>query len=728
MIAEVLVELGARNIDRTFDYLVPSDLYEDIKIGIRVLVPFGRQEVEGFVLALKEETLHEELKTIIRLVDQEVILNEELRQLGKYISDTTLSTLIASYQVMLPKAVKASKKTTINKKETIYFSLAKPLKLILTEEKITPSQEAILEYLKTHPKAEKKELASISTSSVKTLLKKGIIVENKEEKYRLASSYSLTEKKPLTKRQQEVVNEIMSFQNENKVFLLHGVTGSGKTEVYMELIEKMKEEGKSSIVLVPEISLTEQIVSRFRSRFGEDIAILHSRLSDGEKYDEWRKINRQEVSIVIGARSAIFAPLKNIGIMIIDEEHTTTYKQENTPKYHALDIAKWRSTYHKCPVVLGSATPSLESYARALKGVYYLIEMKERVNQKPLPEVKIIDLNTEKKKKTENSYFSNELWDEMTKRIENNEQIMLLLNRRGYSSIVSCQNCGYVEKCPHCDISLTYHKTSGVLRCHYCGYAKRIDTICPECKEEALKNLGVGTERIEEELKKYFPTARVVRMDMDTTSRKGAHEKIITAFQNHEYDILLGTQMIAKGLDFKEVTLVGIINADTSLNIPDFRSSEYTFQLLSQTSGRSGRGDKEGKVYIQTFNPDHYAIYCAKNHDYVSFYKKEMEIRHTLGYPPYYYLVLVKIISKDYSKAQKESTKIGDYLKRNLSEVSILGPSMANVFKMNNQYRFQIVLKYKRCEKLYPVLKELINHYQSDRLLTVDIDFNPVHF
>ncbi len=728
MIAEVLVELGARNIDRTFDYLVPSDLYEDIKIGIRVLVPFGRQEVEGFVLALKEETLHEELKTIIRLVDQEVILNEELRQLGKYISDTTLSTLIASYQVMLPKAVKASKKTTINKKETTYFSLAKPLKLILTEEKITPSQEAILEYLKTHPKAEKKELASISTSSVKTLLKKGIIVENKEEKYRLASSYSLTEKKPLTKRQQEVVNEIMSFQNENKVFLLHGVTGSGKTEVYMELIEKMKEEGKSSIVLVPEISLTEQIVSRFRSRFGEDIAILHSRLSDGEKYDEWRKINRQEVSIVIGARSAIFAPLKNIGIMIIDEEHTTTYKQENTPKYHALDIAKWRSTYHKCPVVLGSATPSLESYARALKGVYYLIEMKERVNQKPLPEVKIIDLNTEKKKKTENSYFSNELWDEMTKRIENNEQIMLLLNRRGYSSIVSCQNCGYVEKCPHCDISLTYHKTSGVLRCHYCGYAKRIDTICPECKEEALKNLGVGTERIEEELKKYFPTARVVRMDMDTTSRKGAHEKIITAFQNHEYDILLGTQMIAKGLDFKEVTLVGIINADTSLNIPDFRSSEYTFQLLSQTSGRSGRGDKEGKVYIQTFNPDHYAIYCAKNHDYVSFYKKEMEIRHTLGYPPYYYLVLVKIISKDYSKAQKESTKIGDYLKRNLSEVSILGPSMANVFKMNNQYRFQIVLKYKRCEKLYPVLKELINHYQSDRLLTVDIDFNPVHF
>ena len=728
MIAEVLVELGARNIDRTFDYLVPSDLYEDIKIGIRVLVPFGRQEVEGFVLALKEETLHEELKTIIRLVDQEVILNEELRQLGKYISDTTLSTLIASYQVMLPKAVKASKKTTINKKETTYFSLAKPLKLILTEEKITPSQEAILEYLKTHPKAEKKELASISTSSVKTLLKKGIIVENKEEKYRLASSYSLTEKKPLTKRQQEVVNEIMSFQNENKVFLLHGVTGSGKTEVYMELIEKMKEEGKSSIVLVPEISLTEQIVSRFRSRFGEDIAILHSRLSDGEKYDEWRKINRQEVSIVIGARSAIFAPLKNIGIMIIDEEHTTTYKQENTPKYHALDIAKWRSTYHKCPVVLGSATPSLESYARALKGVYYLIEMKERVNQKPLPEVKIIDLNTEKKKKTENSYFSNELWDEMTKRIENNEQIMLLLNRRGYSSIVSCQNCGYVEKCPHCDISLTYHKTSGVLRCHYCGYAKRIDTICPECQEEALKNLGVGTERIEEELKKYFPTARVVRMDMDTTSRKGAHEKIITAFQNHEYDILLGTQMIAKGLDFKEVTLVGIINADTSLNIPDFRSSEYTFQLLSQTSGRSGRGDKEGKVYIQTFNPDHYAIYCAKNHDYVSFYKKEMEIRHTLGYPPYYYLVLVKIISKDYSKAQKESTKIGDYLKRNLSEVSILGPSMANVFKMNNQYRFQIVLKYKRCEKLYPVLKELINHYQSDRLLTVDIDFNPVHF
>ena len=726
MIAEVLVELGARNIDRTFDYLVPSYLDEEIKVGIRVLVPFGRQEVEGFVLALKSKTLQEELKEIIRLVDQEVIINEELQQLGKYISETTLSTLISSYQVMLPKAVKASKKTTINKKETTYLSLAESPEL--NREKLTPSQEKILAYLKTHPKAEKKELITISASSVKTLLKNGVIIETKEEKYRLTSTYSIKEKKPLTKRQQQVVEEILSFRNQNEVFLLHGVTGSGKTEVYMELIEKMREEGKSSIVLVPEISLTEQIVSRFRSRFGEDIAILHSRLSDGEKYDEWRKINRQEVSIVIGARSAIFAPLKNIGIIIIDEEHTTTYKQENTPKYHALDIAKWRSFYHKCPVVLGSATPSLESYARALKGVYHLIEMKERVNQKPLPEVKIIDLNVEKKKKTENSYFSNELWNEMTKRIENNEQIMLLLNRRGYSSIVSCQNCGYVEKCPHCDISLTYHKTSGMLRCHYCGYAKRLEAICPECKEEAMKNLGVGTERIEEEIKKYLPTARVVRMDMDTTSRKGAHEKIITAFQNHEYDILLGTQMIAKGLDFKDVTLVGIINADTSLNIPDFRSSEYTFQLLSQTSGRSGRGDKEGKVYIQTFNPDHYAIYCAKNHDYLSFYQKEMEIRHTLGYPPYYYLVLVKIISKDYTKAQKESTKIGDYLKKNLPELSILGPSMANVFKMNNQYRFQIVLKYKKCEKLYPVLKELMIHYQSDRLLTVDIDFNPVHF
>ncbi len=726
MIAEVLVELGARNIDRTFDYLVPPLLKDEIKVGIRVLVPFAHQEVEGFVLALKDETIHEELKEIIRLVDQEVIINKELQQLGKYISETTLSTLISSYQVMLPKAVKASKKTTINKKETTYFSLAKSLEL--DQEKITPSQEKILTYLKTHPKAEKKELVSISASSVKTLLKNGLIIENKEEKYRLASTYSLEEKKPLTKRQQEVVEEILSFRNQNEVFLLHGVTGSGKTEVYMELIEKMKEEGKSSIVLVPEISLTEQIVSRFRSRFGEDIAILHSRLSDGEKYDEWRKINRQEVSIVIGARSAIFAPLKNIGIIIIDEEHTTTYKQENTPKYHALDIAKWRSIYHKCPVVLGSATPSLESYARALKGLYHLIEMKERVNQKPLPQVKIIDLNVEKKKKTENSYFSNELWSEMTKRIENKEQIMLLLNRRGYSSIVSCQNCGYVEKCPHCDISLTYHKTSGMLRCHYCGYAKRLEAICPECKEEAMKNLGVGTERIEEEIKKYLPTARVIRMDMDTTSRKGAHEKIITAFQNHEYDILLGTQMIAKGLDFKEVTLVGVINADTSLNIPDFRSSEYTFQLLSQTSGRSGRGDKEGKVYIQTFNPDHYAISCSKNHDYLSFYHQEMKIRHTLGYPPYYYLVLIKIISNDYTKGQKESAKIGDYLKRNLSELTILGPSMANIFRVNNQYRFQIVLKYKKCEKLYPVLKELLTHYQNDRQLKVDIDFNPVHF
>ncbi len=512
----------------------------------------------------------------------------------------------------------------------------------------------------------------------------------------------MVEKYPLTTDQERVVNEILNEQEKN-IFLLHGVTGSGKTEVYMEIIEKMKEKGKTSIVLVPEISLTPQIVNRFRKRFGKTIAILHSRLSEGEKYDEYRKISRKEVDIVIGARSAIFAPLTNIGTIIIDEEHSTSYKQESNPKYNAIDVAIERSKYHNAKVILGSATPSLEAYARAKKDVYRLVELKNRVNNKELPKVEIIDMNKEKNK---TSYFSNKLSKEIQDRLAKKEQIILLLNRRGYASFITCSNCGYVEKCPNCDITLTYHKSSNTLRCHYCGYGnKRIDT-CPECKEKAIKELGVGTEKVEEEIKSLF-NCRVVRMDFDTTSRKGAHEKIIEDFKNHQYDILLGTQMIAKGLDFENVTLVGVINSDTALMIPNFRSSEYTFQLLSQVAGRSGRGNKTGSVIIQTHNPDHYAIDLSKNHDYISFYNKEMKIRRELSYSPYYYMATIKVISKDYDKARDESNKIGSILRNKLVNSIILGPTVCRVFKMNNLYLINIIIKYKKEENLYKTLLEL---------------------
>ena len=723
MIIEVLVELSHRNIDKTFDYLVPQHLQDKIKVGIRVLVPFGNQKLEGFVLKIKpEKESIIELKEIIEVVDDEVILNRELLELGKYISNSTLSTLISSYQVMLPKALKAKKNVKVSKKINTYISLNKNIDDNL---KLTKSQEEILKVLESNNKVLKSDLNKISSSSVKTLLSKNIIYEIKEESYRLNLASNLETKKELTKFQKNVVNEVLEYKNKNEVFLLHGVTGSGKTEVYMELIEELLKEEKESIVLVPEISLTEQIVTRFKSRFKDSIAILHSRLSDGEKYDEWRKIARGEIKIVIGARSAIFAPLKNIGIIIIDEEHTTSYKQDNTPKYSAIDIAKERCKYHNCPLILGSATPTLESYARAKKNVYHLLEMNERVNKHPLPKVELVDMNEEMK--TCKGHFSKILLSKIEKCLENNEQIILLLNRRGYSSFVSCKSCGYVEKCPNCDITLTYHKSSNMLRCHYCGYATNKKDICPECREKAITNLGIGTEKIEEEIKEYLPNARVVRMDFDTTSKKGAHQKIIESFKNHEYDILLGTQMIAKGLDFSNVTLVGVINADTSLNIPDFRSSEYTFQLLNQVAGRSGRGEKEGSVVIQTFNKDHYAIELASSHDYIKFYEKEMKIRHELNYPPYYYLTVVKILSSDYEQARNESSKIKDYLVRNLTNTTVLGPTIGSVFKVNNIYRFQLILKFKKENDLYPCLKNLLEHYKSNNKVKIDIDFNPNH-
>lgn len=722
MVAKVLVELSNKNIDKTFDYIVPDSLVSKIKVGIRVTVPFAHQTLEGFVLSVSDfSDVDCELKEIIDVVDTDAILNSELLDLGKYISNTTLSTLISAYQAMLPKALKAKNGVVVSKKMEHYLVLGD-----VSDVKLNDKQEEIILLIKENGRVLKKDANLISSSSVKTLLKKNIIKEIEEEVYRLNHETEIKTKYPLTPLQEQAVYTVLSKKNTDTTFLIHGVTGSGKTEVYMEIIERLLLEGKESIVLVPEISLTEQIVSRFKNRFTDSIAILHSRLSEGEKYDEWRRIARGEVKIVIGARSAIFAPLKNIGVIIIDEEHTDSYKQDScNPKYHALDVAKWRSTYHKCPVVLGSATPTLETYARASKNVYELIELKERVNHKKMPNIEIIDMNKEIKKKIGN--FSRNLIASMEEAFSKNEQVLLLLNRRGYSSFVSCKNCGYTEKCPNCDITLTYHKSSNTLRCHYCGYGTKLNKICPECNEEAITTLGTGTEKIEEELNKLFPDRKVIRMDFDTTSKKGSHEKIIKSFASGEYDILLGTQMVAKGLDFPNVTLVGVINADTSLNIPDFRSSETTFELLCQVAGRSGRGEKTGKVVIQTFNPDHYAIHYSKNHDYLGFYNQEMSIRRKLGYPPYYYLTVIKILSKSYEEARDTSNKISNYLKKNLPATTILGPSIASVFKVNNVYRFQIVLKYKKEDNLYQVLNSLIEHYKTNSKIKIDIDFNPIH-
>lgn len=721
MIAKVLVEINNINVDKTFDYIVPFEYIEKIKIGMRVKVPFASRELEGFVLGLVNNADDNyELKEIISIVDTEPILNNELLHLGQFMSKKYFSTLISCYQTMLPKALKAQNKTTINKKMIKYVELCSN-----SFPKLKPNQEKIVEYLRINGKVKKEEVNKISVSGVNTLIKNGIIIESLIEEYRLVTKDINKEKETfkLTVEQQEAKNKILS-QTQSSVFLLHGVTGSGKTVVYMEIVEEMLNRGKDSIFLVPEISLTPQMVYHFKSRFGDEVAVLHSRLSEGEKYDEYRKIVEGKVHIVVGARSAVFAPFKNLGAIIIDEEHTTSYKQDNNPKYSAIEIAIERAKNNNAIVILGSATPSLETYARSIKGLYTLVELKHRVNTNNLPLVEIVDMSKEKHR---GNIFSSRLITEVNKRLEEHEQIILLLNRRGYSSFITCSNCGYTAKCPHCDITLTYHKTSNTLRCHYCGYADKMNDICPSCGEKAIKTLGTGTEKVEEEIKKVF-NARVVRMDLDTTSKKGSHEKIITAFKNHEYDILLGTQMIAKGLDFSNVTLVGVINADTSLMIPNYRSNEYTFQLLMQTAGRSGRRKKNGSVIIQTFNPEHYAITLASKHDYIDFFKQEMEVRRKLSYPPYYYLIYIKVIGKDYNKISIESNKIASILTRELKNSKILGPTTCSVFKLNGLFRFGIIIKYKKEEKMEEVLQSLVNHYKGNQTVKVDIDVNPNNF
>lgn len=723
MVCECLVELEHVFIDKTFTYKINKEQLSLLKVGMRVVVPFGKQTLEGFVLKIyenKDVYLENKLKEIISIVDTYPILNEELLTLGKYISKTTLCSLMTSYQAMLPKALKAKKKVNMTPKYDTYICIN--YGMYNNDIKFNASQEKILELLKENKKVKKEVLNKISVSSVNTLLKKNILLEEKEENYRYNLINEEKIKFNLNEEQQKVYKEIFKFINTNETFLLYGVTGSGKTNVYMKVIEDVIKNNKTAILLVPEISLTPQIIKRFTSYFS-NIAVLHSGLSDGEKYDEWRKINEGKVNIVIGARSAIFAPLKNIGVIIIDEEHSQTYKQENNPRYNAIDIAKERCKYHNCPLILGSATPSLESFARAKKNVYKLLELKNRYNNNTMPKVEIIDMNKEFKKAS--GYFSNTLIDQIKETLERKEQVILFLNRRGYSSFLTCSSCGYVEKCPNCDISLTYHKSSNMLRCHYCGYATKRKKLCPKCQEE-FKDYGIGTEKVEEELKSLIKDAKIIRMDVDTTTTKNAHAKIINSFLEEKYNILVGTQMIAKGLDFPNVTLVGVLNADIGLNFPDFRSSETTFSLLNQVLGRSGRGNKEGKVLIQTFNPEHYAIAYTKNHDYLGFYNEEMKIRKILKYPPYYYICSIKIISKDYNLASKSSYDVVNYLKQNIKNEIILGPSVCNVFKLNNNYRFQIIIKYKDVNNILEYLTNIEHHYFNKKDIKVEIDFNPL--
>ncbi|MEP9851713.1 primosomal protein N' [Staphylococcus aureus] len=577
------------------------------------------------------------------------------------------------------------------------------------------------------------EEMNFSKSSIDTLMRKGFIekydaiVERDPFETRV---FEQDDKQQLTVDQQQAFEAILANikSHEQRTFLLHGVTGSGKTEVYLQTIEEVLHLNRQAMMLVPEIALTPQMVLRFKKRFGDEVAVLHSGLSKGERYDEWQKIRDGKARVSVGARSSVFAPFKNLGMIIIDEEHESSYKQEDYPRYHARDIAQWRSEYHQCPLILGSATPSLETYARADKGVYELLSLPNRVNQQALPRIEIVDMRAELTSGNR-SMFSEQLREAIQDRLDKQEQIVLFLNRRGYASFMLCRDCGHVPQCPNCDISLTYHKSSDQLKCHYCGHQEIPPNKCPNCESEHIRQVGTGTQQVEELLQEVFQQARIIRMDVDTTSRKGAHEKLLNDFGSGKGDILLGTQMIAKGLDFPNITLVGVLNADTMLNLPDFRASERTYQLLTQVSGRAGRHEKEGQVIIQTYNPEHYAIKDVQNNDYPAFYHKEMNYRKIGKYPPYFFLINFTIAHKDMKKVMEASKHIHKILLQHLTDKAlVLGPSPAALSRINNEYRFQILIKYKSEPTLHEALKYLDDYYHDQYLkekLSLKIDINP---
>jgi primosomal protein N' (replication factor Y) len=599
-------------------------------------------------------------------------------------------------------------------------------------------QRAIVEFLMEHqepmPKKQLLETLSTTSASLKPLVSQGVLREYKQEVFRDPyenREFERTQPFELTHEQSEAIQPILKTIEEKShdVFLLHGVTGSGKTEVYLQSIQQVIDDGKEAVMLVPEIALTPQMVERFKGRFGSKVAVLHSALSAGEKYDEWRKIQRKEVQVVVGARSAIFAPFSNIGLIIIDEEHETSYKQEDRTRYHARDVAIERAKTHKCPVVLGSATPALESYARAVKGNYQLLTLSKRMNDAVMPEVELVDMR-EELHEGNRSMFSRILKEKIEDRLAKGEQIVLFLNRRGYSTFVMCRDCGHVQECPHCDIALTYHKNQNRLKCHYCSHEEPMPTQCPECESKTIRYFGTGTQKVEEVIQQLVPEARVLRMDVDTTRRKGSHERLLTKFGDKKADILLGTQMIAKGLDFGNVTLVGVLAADAMLNLPDVRASEKTFQLLTQVSGRAGRHDKPGEVIVQTYTPGHYSIELASQYEYEQFFNEEMKIRKAFNYPPYYFLTLFTVSHPNHLKVQEVTQKIVQFMQQKLSDQShVLGPTPSALTRINNRYRYQCMVKYKREPELRKLVERILHYYEDEMKqengLQITVDFQP---
>lgn len=725
--AEVIINSEALEIDRPFTYKVPEEFNNEIKIGQIVKVPFGKgnKTSEGFILNLKnDDNIKFKTKNIASILVKDPVIDEDDINLIEFLREKTLCKYIDAFRLLIPvgimKGAKAKKKKVIVLKNEDLSNIKNP-----------DGYKKIVEFFKTNSgKYTKSELIndhSISQYKLNKLIENEVLSIEEESVFRYNDRvYNKDSAKTLTIEQENIIREYIN--SDDTMFLLKGVTGSGKTEVYMKLVERVLLEGKSAIILVPEIALTPQMIERFKGRFGVNVALFHSKLSDGERFDEWFRVKEGKAKVIVGARSAIFLPAKNLGLIIIDEEHENTYKSEQNPKYQTKEVAEYLSELKGCKVILGSATPSIETYYRALTGEMKLLELNSRVDNKPMPPMKVIDMRNELKGGNK-SLFSRELFIAIQERLKRKEQIILFLNRRGFSTFVSCRSCGYVFKCDECDISMTYHK-NGLLICHYCGKTKREPRECPKCHSKYVKFFGAGTQRVEEEVKKYFNNVRILRMDVDTTRDKHSYERIYNTFKNGEADILIGTQMVSKGLDFKNVTLVGILAADMSINIPDYRAAERTFQIITQVAGRAGRGDKQGEVLIQTYTPQHYSLQYAVNYDYEGFYEKEFTVRAMMKYPPFGKLLLINGTSKKEELLKNFMHKITMMIKplvESCLDIEILGPIPCMISKVKENYRWQIVIKGEFDSYFSKNIKEILydenkNVYNDIR---ISMDINP---
>ncbi|WP_075841180.1 primosomal protein N', partial [Clostridium perfringens] len=691
----------------------------------RVLIPFGNgnKKIEGFVLKILDNVENKSIryKSIYNVCDNEPLLSEDSLKLIKFLREKYLCKYIDAIRVMIPPKIMSGNKEKT--KQVIVFK-----KYI---EELSEPQKRTLELIEEKSggftKAEWNKIFNISTYMINKLIELDCA---SSEEVRVGRE-NLREFKPyppksLNEEQIRAYDTIL--ESDKNIFLLKGVTGSGKTEVYMNLVSYMLLFEKSSLILVPEIALTPQMIERFKGRFGKDVAVFHSRLSDGERYDEWYRVKNDQVKVVIGARSAIFLPFNDLGLIVVDEEHESSYKSDMNPKYNTIEVCEYLSFLKNCKVVLGSATPSVVSFYKALKGNYELIELKKRVNNGELPNVSIVDMREELKSNNK-TMFSRDLYLKIKDRLEKKEQIILFLNRRGFSSFVSCRSCGFVFKCNNCDISMTYHN-NGYLVCHYCGNTEKMPKLCPKCGSNYVKHFGVGTEKLEEAVHHYFKEAKVLRMDVDTTRKKNSHEEIYNSFKSKEADILIGTQMIAKGLDFPDVTLVGVMAADMSLNLPDYKSSEKTFQLITQVSGRAGRGDKKGDVIIQSYSPKHYALTCARDNNYEEFFKREINVRKLMAYPPFDDLFLINLSAKGEIKVKIFAKKLEMYLRNILKEydnIFIYEACPCSISKIKNVYRWQILIKGKLdlevCSKIKKGVYELSKDVYNE--IKIGLDINP---